>query len=100
MGDALEYFQDLGLEYNVDYVDASKEKTVPRRVKEDNEIENVLQDTMEGNLNKEKIDVVIPEEEKFKPIEIKDESNGNAEITLDDDDNLFDLIDSMYQEND
>ena len=55
---------------------------------------------MEGNLNKEKIDVVIPEEEKFKPIEIKDESNGNAEITLDDDDNLFDLIDSMYQEND
>ena len=28
MGDALEYFQDLGLEYNVDYVDASKEKQV------------------------------------------------------------------------
>ena len=26
MGDALEYFEDLGLEYNVDYVDASKEK--------------------------------------------------------------------------
>lgn len=100
MGDALEYFQDLGLEYNVDYVDASKEKTVQRRVKEDNEIETALKDTMEDTLNKEKIDVVIPEEEKFKPIEIKDESNGKAEITLDDDDNLFDLIDSMYQEND
>ena len=96
MGDALEYFQDLGLEYNVDYVDASKEKTVQRRVKEDNEIETALKDTMEDTLNKEKIDVVIPEEEKFKPIEIKDESNGKAEITLDDDDNLFDLIDSMY----
>ncbi|MBQ8535632.1 MAG: hypothetical protein IJ463_08120 [Bacilli bacterium] len=100
MGDALEYFQDLGLEYNVDYVDASKEKTVQRRVKEDNEIETALKDTMEDTLNKEKIDVVIPEEEKFKPIEIKDESNGKAEITLDDDDNLFDLIDSMYQESD
>ena len=100
MGDALEYFQDLGLEYNVDYVDASKERSVPRRVKEDNEIEIALKDTMEDTLNKEKIDVVIPEEEKFKPIEIKDESNGKAEITLDDDDNLFDLIDSMYQEND
>ena len=100
MGDALEYFQDLGLEYNVDYVDASKEKTVQRRVKEDNEIETALKDTMEDTLNKEKIDVVIPEEEKFKPIEIKDESNGKAEITLDDDDNLFGLIDSMYQESD
>ena len=56
---------------------------------------------MEDTLNEEKIDDVIPEEEeKFKPVEIKDESNGKAEITLDDDDNLFDLIDSMYQEND
>ncbi|MBQ8132391.1 MAG: hypothetical protein IJ193_07870, partial [Bacilli bacterium] len=34
MGDAMEYFQDLGLEYNVDYVDASKERTAPRRVKD------------------------------------------------------------------
>ena len=31
MGDALEYFQDLGLEYNVDYVDASKKNSQPRR---------------------------------------------------------------------
>lgn len=99
MGDALEYFQDLGLEYNVDYVDASKEKAIPRRVKED-EIEIAIKENMEDTLNEEKIDEIIPVEEKFKPIEIKDESNGKAEITLDDDDNLFDLIDSMYQEND
>ena len=100
MGDALEYFQDLGLEYNVDYVDASKERAIPRRVEKEEEIEVALKENMEDTLNKEKIDDVIPEEEKFKPVEIKDESNGKAEITLDDDDNLFDLIDSMYQEND
>ena len=101
MGDALEYFQDLGLEYNVDYVDASKERTTPRRVDKVDEIEVALKENMEDTLNEEKIDDVIPEEEeKFKPVEIKDESNGKAEITLDDDDNLFDLIDSMYQEND
>ena len=101
MGDALEYFQDLGLEYNVDYVDASKERTTPRRVDKVDEIEVALKENMEDTLNEEKIDDVIPEEEeKFKPVEIKDESNGKAEITLDDDDNLFDLIESMYQEND
>ncbi|MBQ6135403.1 MAG: hypothetical protein IJI60_03705, partial [Bacilli bacterium] len=31
MGDAIEYFQDLGLEYNVDYVDVSKEKQTPQK---------------------------------------------------------------------
>lgn len=100
MGDALEYFQDLGLEYNVDYVDASKERATARRVEKEDEIEVAIKENMEDTLNEEKIDDVIPEEEKFKPVEIKDESNGKAEITLDDDDNLFDLIDSMYQEND
>ena len=39
MGDALEYFQDLGLEYNVDYVDATK-KATGRRVKENYENRN------------------------------------------------------------
>ena len=98
MGDALEYFQDLGLEYNVDYVDVSKEKATARRFKEE---EVALKDNIVDTLNKEVIDEVVPpKEEKFKTVEIKDESNGNAEVTLDDDDNLFDLIDSMYQDND
>ena len=102
MGDALEYFQDLGLEYNVDYVDASKEKTTARRFKEEDNVEVTLKDNVEDTLNEEIIDEVIvpPVEEKFKTVEIKDESNGKAEVTLDDDDNLFDLIDSMYQDND
>ena len=100
MGDALEYFQDLGLEYNVDYVDASKEKNTPKRNKEDDEIEVALKENMEDTLKDDDLDENITLEEKIKTIEVKDESNGKAEVTLDDDDNLFDLIDSMYQETD
>lgn len=58
VGDAEEYFEDLGLEYNKDYIDASKEKATGRRVKE--------------HAQKHQEDA--------------------------DDDNLFDLIDSMYNE--
>ena len=54
MGDAVEYFQDLGLEYNVDYLDVSKEKKAPKKTvkeekKEDLDITKDLEDTM--NLN-------------------------------------------------
>ncbi len=78
VGDAVEYFEDLGLEYNVDYLDASK-KASGRRVKDSyEEKEEVILD-----------DNLIHDEPKI--VEVKDES-------LDDDDNLFDLIDSMYQE--
>ena len=100
MGDALEYFQDLGLEYNVDYVDASKERTTPRRLKEENLVDDFTE-KLDDTFEEEKIDeAVLPIEEKLKTIEIKDESSDKSEVTLDDDDNLFDLIDSMYQEND
>ena len=82
MGDALEYFQDLGLEYNVDYVDASKDRAMGRRSKED--YDDVPQITQEIPIVDEKVEVT-PEE---KP------------TSIDSDDNLFDLIDSMYKEND
>ncbi len=100
MGDALEYFQDLGLEYNVDYVDASKEKNTPKRYKEETEIEVALKENMDDTLDKDNLEEVVntPVEEKFKTVDVIDESDGKAEVTLDDDDNLFDLIDSMYQE--
>lgn len=106
MGDALEYFQDLGLEYNVDYVDASKERATPRRVKDN-------YDEFTEEKNKELDDIPVNtetiEDEKSKEVakvvkttsavEIKDESkNDDTDVSLDDDDNLFDLIDSMYQE--
>ena len=64
LADAEEYFEDLGLEYNVDYKDTSKEKATGRRVKED-------------------------ENEEKPEVELDDDSD-------DSDDNLFDLIDSMY----
>lgn len=64
MGDAEEYFNELGLEYNVDYKDNSVEKTPTRR-------------------SDKNLDAV--EKEK-------------VEETDDDGDNLFDLIESMYEE--
>ena len=131
MGDALEYFQDLGLEYNVDYVDVSKQKVEQtkhvekldeeiiensdrntsdmskmERLEEkeekeeksskpkihshvDTALEDDIQDVIEDNYDKPRL---------TSTIEVKDESTSNTEA-LDDDDNLFDLIDSMYQEN-
>ena len=119
MGDALEYFQDLGLEYNVDYVDASKKNSQPRRVNRIEEekyskpsIGEVLKrevkpkEVAEGTeqhadedtfkLNTKAMDEEN-ENKKTTPI-IKDESNASSKDMQDDDDNLFDLIDSMYEE--
>lgn len=106
MGDALEYFQDLGLEYNVDYVDASKERSVPKRTKESyDELEDVITNNMDEPIEEKKVEVVEEElpkknETSNKVVDIIDESDNIADPILDDDDNLFDLIDSMYQEND
>ena len=63
VGDAEEYYSDLGLEYNVDYKDISHEKATGRRT-----------------------DLKKFTEEKSK--------NDDTSI----EDNLFDLIDSMYDE--
>ena len=81
MGDALEYFHDLGLEYNVDYVDATK-KATGRRVKENYE-----------ELEPVKDDDVSTTSDTKKKTDTKDEVKKDN-----DDDNLFDLIDSMYKE--
>lgn len=119
MGDALEYFQDLGLEYNVDYVDASKKNNQPRRCNKTEEekdskpsIGEVLKrevkpkavaEETEQHAEKDtfKLNTKAMDEEnenkKTTPI-IKDESNASSKDMQDDDDNLFDLIDSMYEE--
>ena len=63
MGDAEEYYSDLGLEYNIDYKDASHEKATGRRTD--------LKDFKEDDYQKDDTSI---------------------------EDNLFDLIDSMYDE--
>lgn len=78
VGDAEEYFEDLGLEYNVDYVDVSKEKP---NTKPEDEVEK---------------EVVVPEKVVVKEEKPKEEKKKDI---IEDDDNLFDLIDSMYKEN-
>ena len=65
VGDAEEYFADLGLEYNIDYKDHAKEKATGRR-------------------STKSVDE--------KPVEVKKEKE--------EEDSLFDLIDSMYEEED
>ena len=101
MGDALEYFQDLGLEYNVDYVDASKDRVTPKREKETYD-EDVEKKEINHKHDETPIEEEIKQEIEGKTtsvVEIKDESEDGDTVSLDDDDNLFDLIDSMYQEN-
>lgn len=75
LGDAEEYFNDLGLEYNVDYKDKEKEK-MTRSTK-----------------NKQLVEIVeeeIKEEEKIKE-ELKQKEEQDVEEK-----NLYDLIDMMY----
>ena len=87
MGDAEEYFEDLGLEYNVDYVDASKDN----KKEEKKEVEEVKE---------KKVEVKKREKDSYDEVEEVNEVTEVAEDSTDDsdDDNLFDLIDSMYQE--
>ena len=82
MGDAEEYFRDLGLEYNIDYKDSSKEKATGRRVTENYDEE----EKRETGAHEEKTTSLS------NPVE-KDITTDPAS-----DDNLFDLIDSMYEE--
>ena len=95
MGDALEYFQDLGLEYNVDYVDVSKEKSKQRNNQEMKKEEELAEEAIDEVIKEEKKDQQEKEVVTPKIIDVKEESN---QIDDNDDDNLFDLIDSMYQE--
>ena len=125
VGDAMEYYHDLGLEYNVDYVDASnknqKKKTddLEEEIKEtiDNspaEEEPVIERTMEISpeeiaapateppevKEEEKVVEEVAEEEPMEKPVVEEKEEPAKEATIDDDDNLFDLIDSMYKEED
>lgn len=78
VGDAEEYFQDLGLEYNIDYKDAAKEKATGRRINKTYDEEEVTEESEPP--------VIAPEEPSY----VEEEKSLE--------DNLFDLIDSMYED--
>ena len=96
MGDAVEYFEDLGLEYNVDYVDEAKNNKKQEEVVVEEPKEEVKEEVKEEKHEKK----VEPKKEEEKVEDIIEEVKEEVEETEDkkDDDNLFDLIDSMYQE--
>ena len=80
IADAEEYFEDLGLEYNVDYKDTSYEeatrsKTRSKRTEKHQDLEDDLSDTL--------TDLATSVEE---------------DRDTDLDENLFDLVDSVYKE--
>ncbi len=92
VGDAEEYFNDLGLEYNVDYKDGAKEKIVGRRYHE--EEQEIVEKEKDETINNQEITPVVDKEEYEEKIKNKEENQETDENI--DDDNLFDLIDSMY----
>lgn len=89
VGDAEEYFEDLGLEYNKDYIDAKKEKASGRRLKSEEEYDTpMVQEEPVLESNEE-----MPDFLKEAPNEAIEQSQNDN-----DEDNLFDLIDSMYDQ--
>lgn len=98
MGDAEEYFEDLGLEYNVDYTDTSREKASGRRTKKDYDGEEETPDIDDNyDIDEEENEVEDKKEDvEEKETEVKISDSNDKEEQEDDDDNLFDLIDSMY----
>ena len=104
LGDAEEYFDDLGLEYNVDYKDDAKEKsmTTKKRSNKTEELDNLIEDQLElestGELEitKEQMKPRTAKEiKKVKKITDVDLENDAEEEP--DEKNLYDLIDMMYE---
>lgn len=111
LGDAEEYFDDLGLEYNVDYKDSLKEKqnniqsksTRSTKNKElskkvDKEMQNIkkLESTRELEITKEQLKPKTAKEIK-KVKKIADSDLGMSKDDMPDEKNLYDLIDMMYE---
>lgn len=83
IGDAEEYFEDLGLEYNVDYTDLAKEKMT--RTKRNKDLTDVINEEIKETKQIEK------ELFSYKPIK-EEVYETEAEEK-----NLYDLIDMMYE---
>ena len=91
--DAEDYFNDLGLEYNVDYKDKVYEKASGRRVENHNyDDEDIDNKTEEIIINKN----LVKDEKEKELEEVAKEVEDDDESKLLED-NLFDLVDSMYE---
>lgn len=120
LGDAEEYFDDLGLEYNVDYKDSRKEKssanvshtkknkdlieqTETDLLSTDDEIIDIepkIETTQELEITKEQIKPKTAKEiKKVKKIKDLDISGDTKDTEEPDEKNLYDLIDMMYESN-
>lgn len=96
IGDAEEYFNDLGLEYNVDYKDSEKEKKT--RISKNKELTDIVDEEIK---EEEKISAEIKNKStrKTKIVEQPVEEDDDIKPEVDDDieeKNLYDLIDMMY----
>ena len=110
LGDAEEYFDDLGLEYNVDYKDTAKERPTIKETKKELEVTKELEEEMFGKPEKEiestreleitkeqmrpKTAKEIKKVKKIKDLDLEDEQEETNEP---DEKNLYDLIDMMYE---
>ncbi len=112
LGDAEEYFDDLGLEYNVDYKDSAKEHVVSK--KENKKVVDVAEDTLEHidldfeDTKEHKLgstkDLEITKEQlkpktakEIKKIKNIKDLDVEEEPEEPDEKNLYDLIDMMYE---
>lgn len=80
LGDAEEYYNDLGLEYNIDYKDSQKD-TKMTRSKKNKDLVSLVDEEVKENKKIKKDDVTL----------VHDEDDVEAEEK-----NLYDLIDMMY----
>lgn len=114
LGDAVEYFEDLGLEYNIDYKDSAKEKQLKKnspskttrstknkdlsdQVEEVIRFEKELEATRELEITKEQLKPKSAKEIK-KVKKISDSDLGMVEDKEEPEEkSLYDLIDMMYE---
>ena len=108
MPEGVPLYTDLTVKEFVTYL--AEIKQVDKKTKKE-KVEKIIEQTGLKDVEKKEINHKhdeTPIEEEIKQeiegkttsvVEIKDESEDGDTVSLDDDDNLFDLIDSMYQEN-
>ncbi len=111
LGDAEEYFDDLGLEYNVDYKDSAKEKSISAakttRSTKNEELSKEVDSQIKAQKEVEKKNNLEITKEQIKPKTAKEikkikkiadtDLNNSAKEEEPEEKNLYDLIDMMYE---